>query len=83
MLNYFTPSGVSQLNLFDELQPRKHSDALMKVLDRVNHSDKGKVWFAGRGISTEWQMKRYDAVTRLYHMLERYSYSEDQLKKPP
>ncbi|WP_434058094.1 DUF4113 domain-containing protein [Enterobacter bugandensis] len=55
----------------------------MKVLDRVNHSDKGKVWFAGRGISTEWQMKRYDAVTRLYHMLERYSYSEDQLKKPP
>ena len=58
MLNDFTPSGVSQLNLFDEVQPRKHSDALMKVLDGINHSGKGKVWFAGRGISPEWQMKR-------------------------
>lgn len=58
MLNDFTPSGVSQLNLFDEVQPRKHSDALMKALDGINHSGKGKVWFAGRGISPEWQMKR-------------------------
>lgn len=58
MLNDFTPSGVSQLNLFDKVQPRKHSDALMKALDGINHSGKGKVWFAGRGISPEWQMKR-------------------------
>lgn len=58
MLNDFTPCGVSQLNLFDEVQPREHSDALMKVLDGINHSGKGKVWFAGRGISPEWQMKR-------------------------
>lgn len=58
MLNDFTPSGVSQLNLFNEAQPRKHSDALMKVLDGINHSGKGKVWFAGRGISPEWQMRR-------------------------
>lgn len=58
MLNDFTPSGVSQLNLFDEVQPRKHSDALMKALDGINHSGKGKVWFAGRGIYPEWQMKR-------------------------
>lgn len=58
MLNDFTPSGVSQLNLFDEVQPQKHSDALMKALDGINHSGKGKVWFAGRGISPEWQMKR-------------------------
>ncbi|EAU1629523.1 translesion error-prone DNA polymerase V subunit UmuC, partial [Salmonella enterica] len=33
MLNDFTPSGVSQLNLFDEDQPRAQSDELMKVLD--------------------------------------------------
>lgn len=58
MLNDFTPSGVSQLNLFDEVQPREHSDALMKVLDGINHSGKGKVWFAGRGIAPEWLMKR-------------------------
>lgn len=29
MLNDFTPSRVSPLNLFDEVQPREHSDALM------------------------------------------------------
>ncbi|EBL5818935.1 DUF4113 domain-containing protein [Salmonella enterica subsp. enterica serovar Muenchen] len=58
MLNDFTPSGVSQLNLFDEDQPRAQNDELMKVLDRINHSGKGKIWFAGRGIAPEWQMKR-------------------------
>ncbi|KFC76657.1 Y-family DNA polymerase [Buttiauxella agrestis] len=58
MLNDFTPTGVSQLNLFDEIQPRPASDELMKVLDRINHSGLGKVWFAGRGIAPEWKMKR-------------------------
>lgn len=58
MLNDFTPTGVSQLNLFDEVQPRAHSDELMKVLDGINYSGLGKVWFAGRGIVPEWQMKR-------------------------
>lgn len=58
MLNDFTPTGVSQLNLFDEIQPRANSDELMKVLDGINHSGLGKIWFAGRGIAPEWQMKR-------------------------
>lgn len=58
MLNDFTPTGVSQLNLFDEVQPLANSDDLMKVLDGINHSGLGKVWFAGRGIAPEWQMKR-------------------------
>lgn len=58
MLNDFSPTGVSQLNLFDEVQPRAHSDELMKVLDSINHSGLGRVWFAGRGIAPEWQMKR-------------------------
>lgn len=58
MLNDFSPNGVSQLNLFDEIQPRPQSDELMKVLDGINHSGLGKVWFAGRGIAPEWQMKR-------------------------
>ncbi|EBA9368410.1 Y-family DNA polymerase [Salmonella enterica] len=65
MLNDFTPSGVSQLNLFDEEQPRAQSDELMKVLDRINHSGKGKIWFAGRGIAPEWQMKR-DMLSSAY-----------------
>lgn len=58
MLNDFTPTGVSQLNLFDDIQPRGNSNQLMKVLDGINHSGLGKVWFAGRGIAPEWQMKR-------------------------
>ncbi|ECB7874612.1 Y-family DNA polymerase [Salmonella enterica subsp. enterica serovar Oslo] len=58
MLNDFTPTGISQLNLFDTTQPRSNSDKLMKVLDGINHSGIGKVWFAGRGIAPEWQMKR-------------------------
>ncbi|WP_447870148.1 Y-family DNA polymerase [Serratia fonticola] len=58
MLNDFTPTGVSQLNLFDDVQPSPRSDELMKVLDSINHSGLGKVWFAGRGIAPEWQMKR-------------------------
>lgn len=58
MLNDFTPTGVSQLNLFDEVQPRPCSSELMKVLDGINHSGLGKVWFAGRGIAPEWKMKR-------------------------
>lgn len=58
MLNDFTPTGVSQLNLFDNTQPRSNSYQLMKVVDGINHSGMGKVWFAGRGIAPEWQMKR-------------------------
>lgn len=58
MLNDFTPTGVSQLTLFDANQPRERSDQLMKVLDGINHSGLGKVWFAGRGIAPDWQMKR-------------------------
>ena len=58
MLNDFTGSGVSQLQLFDERPPRPHSAELMRVLDGINNSGLGKVWFAGRGIAPEWQMKR-------------------------
>ena len=58
MLNDFTSSGVSQLQLFDERPPRPHSAELMKVLDGINYSGKGHVWFAGRGIAPAWQMKR-------------------------
>ncbi|HIG0353976.1 TPA: DUF4113 domain-containing protein [Enterobacter asburiae] len=58
MLNDFTGSGVSQMQLFDERPPRPHSAELMKVLDGINHSGLGQVWFAGRGIAPAWQMKR-------------------------
>ena len=57
MLNDFT-TGVAQLNLFDEQQPRPHSQELMNVLDGINRSGLGQVWFAGRGIAPQWKMKR-------------------------
>jgi len=58
MLNDFSATGVAQLNLFDEQQPRPNSAELMKVLDGINHSGLGQIWFAGRGIAPEWKMKR-------------------------
>ena len=69
MLNDFSPNGVAQLNLFDDVQPRPHSDALMKVLDGINHSGLGKVWFAGRGLR-RLADETGDAVTGIYHLLE-------------
>jgi DNA polymerase V len=58
ILTDFTPTGVSLLNLFDDTQPRSNSNQLMKVVDGINHSGKGKIWFASREISPDWQMKR-------------------------
>ena len=58
MLGDFTPHGVSQLNLFSEDRPLPDSARLMKVLDGINQSGLGKVWFAGQGVDTGWQMKR-------------------------
>lgn len=48
--------GRSMLRYY--IQPRKNSEKLMKTLDELNQSGKGKVWFAGRGTAPEWQMKR-------------------------
>ncbi|HBL7007446.1 TPA: Y-family DNA polymerase [Citrobacter koseri] len=58
ILDDFTPTGVSQLNLFDEELHHTNSEQLMHVLDSINHSGLGKVWFAGQGISEGWQMRR-------------------------
>jgi len=58
MLNDFTGSGVAQLNLFDEQTPRPRSQELMKVLDTINQTGLGQIWFAGRGAAPEWKMKR-------------------------
>ncbi len=58
MLSDFFSSGVAQLNLFDAYRPRANSAALMDVIDRLNGSGKGTVWFAGQGIEQSWSMKR-------------------------
>ncbi|MCG3098661.1 translesion error-prone DNA polymerase V subunit UmuC [Enterobacter cloacae] len=58
MLADFFSTGVAQLNLFDDNRLRANSAALMEMIDSVNHSGKGKIWFAGQGIEKSWAMKR-------------------------
>ncbi|MGK3126671.1 translesion error-prone DNA polymerase V subunit UmuC [Candidatus Pantoea formicae] len=58
MLGDFFSQGVAQLNLFDEIQPQANSESLMRVMDGINQSGKGKLWFAGQGIQKPWAMKR-------------------------
>ena len=58
MLGDFFSQGVAQLNLFEEFQPHPNSEALMRVVDGLNQSGKGKLWFAGQGIQKSWAMKR-------------------------
>jgi DNA polymerase V len=77
MLNDFTGSGVSQLQLFDERPPRPHSAELMRVLDGINNSGLGKVWFAGRG-TPSWQMKR-DMLSLRTPLAGEISRCEDRL----
>lgn len=58
MLSDFFSQGVAQLNLFDEHQPQANSSALMQVVDRLNRTGRGSVWFAGQGAQKSWAMKR-------------------------
>lgn len=57
MLNDFS-GKEAQWVLFDDLPPRPNSAALMSVLDRINQSARGQIWFAGQGVVPSWQMKR-------------------------
>ncbi len=67
MLADFTPSGIAQPGLFDEIQPRKKSEKLMKTLDELNQSGKGKVRLCGARNDPEWQMKRGNVESVLYN----------------
>lgn len=58
MLGDFYQSGIAQLDMFSENQPKANADALMAALDTINKSWLGKVWFAGQGVDNPWQMKR-------------------------
>lgn len=57
MLNDFCDKP-GQIDLFDERPPRAGSEQLMKVIDGINQSGLGKVWFAGQGTNTAWAMRR-------------------------
>lgn len=58
LLDDFFPTGVAQLNLFSDEQPRENSDALMKIIDNINTTGLGQIWFAGKGVDQAWRMKR-------------------------
>lgn len=58
MLGDFFSQGVSQLNLFDDYKPQANSESLMRVIDGVNQSGKGQLWFAGQGVEQFRAMKR-------------------------
>lgn len=47
-----------QLDLFDTLTPPQNSENLMRVIDRINSTGIGKIWFGGQGIAKNWKMKR-------------------------
>lgn len=59
MLGDFFSQGVAQLNLFDDNAPKENSEALMTLLDGMNHRyGRGTLQFAAQGIEQPWQMKR-------------------------
>lgn len=58
MLDDFFPTGVAQLNLFSDEQSREKSEALMNIIDSINTTGLGQIWFAGKGVDQAWQMKR-------------------------
>ena len=58
MLTDFYDPGSYQTELFDEDQSSPKSAALMALIDSINQTSKGKVWFAGQGTQSAWAMKR-------------------------
>lgn len=58
MLNDFSRGAQAQLHLFDGCPPRPASRELMTVLDTINQTGIGRIWFAGQGIAPAWAMRR-------------------------
>jgi DNA polymerase V len=58
VLSDFYDIGTYQAGLFDKPSARTDSRQLMDVIDGINHSGLGKVFFARQGIKKSWAMKR-------------------------
>lgn len=58
MLSDFYDEGVYQTCLFDHAPALPRTDNLMSVIDQLNRSGKGKIWFASQGMQQAWSMKR-------------------------
>ncbi len=74
MLSDFYDPGMYQPGLFDDVSTRSNSQQLMSVLDTINQSGAGKVFFAGQGTKKDWSMKRE-------HLSPAYTTRWDQLPR--
>lgn len=74
MLSDFYDPGMFQPGLFDDVSTRSNSQQLMSVLDTINQSGAGKVFFAGQGTKKNWSMKRE-------HLSPAYTTRWDQLPR--
>ncbi len=54
----FYEQGALQADLFRPDSGRKASKSLMSVVDKINHSGLGSVFFAAQGVTPQWSMKR-------------------------
>ena len=74
MLSDFYDPGMFQPGLFDDVSTRSNSQQLMSVLDTINQSGAGKIFFAGQGTKKDWSMKRE-------HLSPAYTTRWDQLPR--
>ncbi len=74
MLSDFYDPGMFQPGLFDDISTRSNSQQLMSVLDTINQSGAGTVFFAGQGTKKDWSMKRE-------HLSPAYTTRWDQLPR--
>ncbi|WP_219702591.1 translesion error-prone DNA polymerase V subunit UmuC [Marinomonas lutimaris] len=74
MLADFYEHGAFQQDLFRPDNTKINSKALMNVVDKINHSGLGNVFFASQGVSPQWSMKRE-------HLSPAYTTRWDELPK--
>ncbi|MFG0384681.1 translesion error-prone DNA polymerase V subunit UmuC [Vibrio sp. GLN_5] len=74
MLSDFYDPDMFQPGLFDDISTRSNSQQLMSVLDTINQSGAGTVFFAGQGTKKDWSMKRE-------HLSPAYTTRWDQLPR--
>ena len=74
MLADFYEHGAFQQDLFQADNTKINTKALMSVVDKINHSGLGKVFFASQGVSPQWSMKRE-------HLSPAYTTRWDELPK--
>jgi len=74
MLADFYEHGAFQQDLFRADNTKINSKALMNVVDKINQSGLGNVFFASQGVSPQWSMKRE-------HLSPAYTTRWDELPK--